>query len=132
MFKRTNNSAHRLVRLWVSIVIDSTILGSQSFVLFSKSTVISLLLRFYDSTNGHIFLDGQDLRTLNISWLRSIIGFVQQEPILFNRTIAENIAYGINDREVSPEEIYEVAQQANIHDEIIAFPQVNILYFKLE
>jgi ABC-type multidrug transport system fused ATPase/permease subunit len=77
-------------------------------------------------------LDGQDLRTLNISWLRSIIGFVQQEPILFNRTIAENIAYGINDREVSPEEIYEVAQQANIHDEIIAFPQVNILYFKLE
>jgi ABC-type multidrug transport system fused ATPase/permease subunit len=77
-------------------------------------------------------LDGQDLRTLNISWLRSIIGFVQQEPILFNRTIAENIAYGINDREVSTEEIYEVAQQANIHDEIIAFPQVNILYFKLE
>ncbi len=77
-------------------------------------------------------MDGQDLRTLNISWLRSIIGFVQQEPILFNRTIAENIAYGINDREVSTEEIYEVAQQANIHDEIIAFPQVNILYFKLE
>jgi ABC-type multidrug transport system fused ATPase/permease subunit len=83
------------------------------------------LLRFYDSTSGQIFLDGQDLRTLNINWLRSMIGFVQQEPILFNRTIAENIAYGINDREVSLEEVYEVAKQANIHDDIIKFPQVN-------
>ncbi|CAF1582735.1 unnamed protein product [Rotaria magnacalcarata] len=88
-----------------------------------KSTIISLLLRFYDSTNGHIFLDGQDLRTINISWLRSIIGFVQQEPILFDRTIAENIAYGINDRKVSYREIHEVAIQANIHEEILKFPQ---------
>ncbi len=91
-----------------------------------------MLLRFYDLTHGHILLDGRDLRTLNINWLRSKIGFVQQEPILFDRTIAENIAYGINDRKVSREEIYEVAKQANIHDDIIAFPQVNILYFKAE
>jgi ABC-type multidrug transport system fused ATPase/permease subunit len=75
-------------------------------------------------------LDGQDLRTLNISWLRSIIGFVQQEPVLFDRTIAENITYGINDRKVSIEEIHEVTKQANIHDEIIAFPQVYILHLK--
>ncbi|CAF0985129.1 unnamed protein product [Adineta steineri] len=88
-----------------------------------KSTTISLLLRFYDVSHGHIFLDGQDLRTLNINWLRSIIGFVQQEPILFERTIRENIAYGINDRDVSLEEIQEAAKQANIHDEIIAFPE---------
>jgi ABC-type multidrug transport system fused ATPase/permease subunit len=75
-------------------------------------------------------LDGQDLRTLNISWLRSIIGFVQQEPVLFDRTITENITYGINDRKVSIEEIHEVTKQANIHDEIIAFPQVYILHLK--
>lgn len=73
-------------------------------------------------------MDGQDLRTLNITWLRSIIGFVQQEPILFDRTIAENITYGINDRIVPIEEIHEVAKQANIHDKIIAFPQVNTFY----
>jgi len=83
-------------------------------------------------TNGYIYLDGHDLRTLNINWLRSIIGFVQQEPILFDRTIAENIAYGINDRIVTDEEIYQVAKQANIHDIIIAFPQVNILVFEKE
>ncbi|UJR19545.1 hypothetical protein I4U23_022675 [Adineta vaga] len=88
-----------------------------------KSTTISLLLRFYDVIDGQIYLDGQDLRTLNINWLRSMIGFVQQEPILFDRTIRENIAYGINDRQVSFEEIQQVAKQANIHDEIIAFPQ---------
>ena len=77
-------------------------------------------------------MDGKELRTLNINWLRSIIGFVQQEPILFDRTIAENIAYGINDRKVSVEEIHEAAKQANIHDEIIQFPLVNILCFKIE
>ncbi|CAF0793637.1 unnamed protein product [Rotaria sordida] len=88
-----------------------------------KSTTISLLLRFYDSINGKIFLDNHDIKALNINWLRSIIGFVQQEPILFDRTIAENIAYGIQDRQVSLEEIQEAATQANIHQEIIQFPQ---------
>jgi ABC-type multidrug transport system fused ATPase/permease subunit len=53
-----------------------------------------------------------------------MIGFVQQEPILFNSTIAENIAYGIDDRRVSDEEIQQAAIQANIHDEILRFPQV--------
>ena len=84
--------------------------------------MISLLLRFYDYTNGHILLDGHDLRTLNVHWLRSVIGFVQQEPILFDRTIRENIAYGINDRKATEEEIQEAAKQANIHDFIIKLP----------
>jgi len=79
-------------------------------------------------TAGYISLDGQDLRTLNLNWLRSIIGFVQQEPILFDRTIAENIAYGDNSREVSLEEIQEAAKQANIHHEITAFPKVSVLF----
>ena len=88
-----------------------------------------MLLRFYDPTDGIVILDGQDIRTLNINWLRSTIGFVQQEPILFDRTIAENIAYGDNSRTVSLEEIQEAAKQANIHHEIIAFPQVSVLFF---
>lgn len=104
-----------------------TISNLQIYVQSSKSTIISLLLRFYDPTNGQIFLDGHDLQTLNINWLRSIIGFVQQEPILFDRTITENIAYGINDRTVSIEEVQQVAKQANIHNEIIQFSQVNSL-----
>ena len=65
---------------------------------------------------------------MNISWLRSIIGLVQQEPVLFDITIAENIAYGINDRQISLEEIQEAAKQANIHEEILLFPQVNLLF----
>ncbi|CAF4583179.1 unnamed protein product, partial [Rotaria sp. Silwood2] len=87
-----------------------------------KSTTISLLLRFYDSMKGKILLDQHDIKALNINWLRSIIGFVQQEPILFDRTVAENIAYGIQDRQVSLEEVQEAAKQANIHEEIIQFP----------
>jgi len=59
-----------------------------------KSTVCSLLLRFYDIEAGKITLDGVDIRSLNIRWLRSKIGIVSQEPVLFNSTILENIANG--------------------------------------
>ena len=59
-----------------------------------KSTIISLLLRFYDVDSGAIYLDGVDIRKLNINWLRSRIGLVSQEPVLFNTTIFENICYG--------------------------------------
>lgn len=59
-----------------------------------KSTVISLLLRFHDPISGYILLDGVDTKELNIQWLRSIIGIVSQEPVLFNYSIAENIADG--------------------------------------
>jgi ABC-type multidrug transport system fused ATPase/permease subunit len=75
-------------------------------------------------------LDNHDIKTLNVNWLRSMIGFVQQEPILFDRTVAENIAYGIQDRQVSSEEIQDAARQANIHQEIIGFPQVKFLFYK--
>ncbi len=59
-----------------------------------KSTTISLLLRFYDPIDGEILLDGIDIRKFNIQWLRSQIGIVSQEPILFNYSIKENIANG--------------------------------------
>jgi len=59
-----------------------------------KSTVIQLIERFYDPDEGQILLDGVDIRTLNINWLRKTLGFVQQEPVLMNRSIAENIRQG--------------------------------------
>ncbi|KAI2659427.1 Bile salt export pump [Labeo rohita] len=59
-----------------------------------KSTAIQLIQRFYDPKEGMVTLDGHDIRGLNIQWLRSLIGIVEQEPVLFATTIAENIRYG--------------------------------------
>lgn len=59
-----------------------------------KSTTIALLLRFYDVDSGTLYLDDVDIRKLNIRWLRSKIGLVSQEPILFNMSIYDNICYG--------------------------------------
>ncbi|CAN0167487.1 unnamed protein product, partial [Laminaria digitata] len=61
-----------------------------------KSTVINLLLRFYDPEVGAVLLDGVDIRTLNLAWLRGQIGLVSQasEPVLFATSIADNIGYG--------------------------------------
>jgi ATP-binding cassette subfamily B (MDR/TAP) protein 1 len=68
-------------------------------IIFSQSTIINLLLRFYDPQSGTISLDGFNIKSLNIKWLRSQIGYVGQEPILFAGTIADNIAYGLNEDE---------------------------------
>ena len=62
-----------------------------------KSTIINLLLRFYDPTAGRIELDGRDIRDLDPHWLRGQIGIVMQEPVLFSRSIRENIRYGYAD-----------------------------------
>ena len=59
-----------------------------------KSTTIQLLLRFYDIKKGKITLDGIDIKDLNIKWLRSHIGLVSQEPVLFNYSIESNIKFG--------------------------------------
>jgi ATP-binding cassette, subfamily B (MDR/TAP), member 1 len=91
-----------------------------------KSTCVSLLLRFYDPYEGSIFLDGHDIRTLSLPWLRSQIGFVQQEPVLFNLSIRDNIAYGDNTREVTEDEIIQAAKRANIHDKILQFNDVKL------
>uniref|UniRef100_A0A8C3RQJ2 ATP binding cassette subfamily B member 4 n=1 Tax=Chelydra serpentina TaxID=8475 RepID=A0A8C3RQJ2_CHESE len=87
-----------------------------------KSTVVQLLERFYDPLDGEMLLDGQNAKALNIQWLRAQIGIVSQEPILFDCSIAENIAYGDNSREVSFEEIVNAARAANIHSFIDSLP----------
>ena len=89
-----------------------------------KSTVVSLIERFYDPSAGSLTLENFDLRDLNLHWLRSQIGIVSQEPVLFDASIAENIRYGALFREVSDEEVIEAAKSANIHSFIESLPQV--------
>ncbi|XP_076306516.1 ATP-dependent translocase ABCB1-like isoform X6 [Tachypleus tridentatus] len=86
-----------------------------------KSTIISLLLRFYDPQKGSITIDGYSLTNLNVRWLRSIIGVVNQEPILFGCSIAENIRYGCDN--ATFQEIIEAAKMANAHEFIINLPE---------
>ncbi|XP_008583009.1 PREDICTED: ATP-binding cassette sub-family B member 10, mitochondrial [Galeopterus variegatus] len=89
-----------------------------------KSTVVSLLLRLYDPVSGTISLDGRDIRQLNPTWLRSKIGTVSQEPILFSCSIAENIAYGAdNPSAVTAEQVQRVAEVANAAAFVRDFPQ---------
>uniref|UniRef100_A0A6Q2XKK6 ATP-binding cassette sub-family B member 5 n=1 Tax=Esox lucius TaxID=8010 RepID=A0A6Q2XKK6_ESOLU len=88
-----------------------------------KSTSVQLLERFYNPAEGQVLVDGQDAKTLNLAWLRSQLGLVSQEPILFDCTITENIQYGDNSRVVSQAEIEEAAKKANIHDFIMGLPE---------
>ncbi|XP_061414936.1 ATP-binding cassette sub-family B member 10, mitochondrial [Lethenteron reissneri] len=88
-----------------------------------KSTLLSLLLRLYDPQQGQVLIDGQDVREVNPSWLRSQIGTVSQEPILFSCSIAENIAYGAaNPEAASKADIARAAQAANAFGFIEGFP----------
>ncbi|KAK3152890.1 hypothetical protein QOZ80_2BG0164960 [Eleusine coracana subsp. coracana] len=86
-----------------------------------KSTVIALIERFYDPDSGAIFLDGVNLKSLKLSWLRQQVGLVGQEPVLFNDTIRANIAYGKKDQ-VTEEKIVAVAEAANAHRFISSLP----------
>ncbi|NWJ02935.1 MDR1 protein, partial [Crypturellus undulatus] len=88
-----------------------------------KSTSIQLLERFYDPVEGQVLADGFDTKTLHLQWLRSRLGLVSQEPVLFDCSIAENIQYGDNSRVVSQEEIEEAAKAANIHAFIERLPE---------
>lgn len=85
-----------------------------------KTTICSLLPRFYDVSDGHILVDGQDVRTLSLESLRKAIGIVQQDVYLFTGTVKENIAYGRPG--ASDEEIIEAAKKANIHEFIESLP----------
>jgi ATP-binding cassette subfamily B protein len=86
-----------------------------------KTTLVNLLPRFYEYTEGSIQLDGVELRDYPRSYLRRQIGIVEQEPFLFSRTIRENITYGV-DRDVPDEEIEVAARAAALHDVILTFP----------
>ena len=86
-----------------------------------KSSVISLIERFYDPQSGGVYLDGENIKDMDIAYLRSQIGLVSQEPVLFNMSVADNIAYGCPD--ASMEKIQEAARAANAHSFIESLPE---------
>ncbi|XP_050404463.1 ATP-binding cassette sub-family B member 10, mitochondrial [Patella vulgata] len=89
-----------------------------------KSTLGHLLLRFYDPQSGNVYLDNEDINSLNPTWLRNHIGTVSQEPILFSSSIADNIAYGAGDiSTVKTEDIWDAARKANAYKFIVNFPE---------
>ncbi|VFQ97082.1 unnamed protein product [Cuscuta campestris] len=87
-----------------------------------KSTVIGLIERFYDPDSGQVLIDGFPIKNLKLSWLRQQMGLVSQEPILFNETIRDNIAYG-KQGNITEEEIIEAAKSSNAHNFISSLPQ---------
>ncbi|KAI0168421.1 P-loop containing nucleoside triphosphate hydrolase protein [Pestalotiopsis sp. NC0098] len=95
-----------------------------------KSTIVGLVERFYDPVGGKVYLDGRDISTLNLRWLRQHISLVSQEPTLFGTTIFGNIKYGLigtageNESEEKQRElVIEAAKKANAHDFISALPE---------
>jgi ATP-binding cassette subfamily B protein len=85
-----------------------------------KSTIISLMPRFYDVTAGRITIDGQDIRQVTLHSLRRNIGIVQQDVYLFSATIRDNIAYGVT--QASFDDVVRAAKIAQLHDQILQFP----------
>lgn len=119
---------------------DVTVLKSLSFDIKSgqkialvgssgcgKSTSIGLLERFYNPKEGRISIDGHEVKSFNLKWLRQQLGLVSQEPVLFARSIRDNIVYGL-DRQVSDEEITKVCQNANVHSFIHSLPMVSCFF----
>jgi ATP-binding cassette, subfamily B, bacterial len=105
----------------VSFAIQAGIrLGITGRTGAGKSTLMSLLMRFYDPSTGQIFLDGVDLRDYKLAELRNQFAIVLQEPVLFSTSIAENIAYGRPG--ASFQDIVAAAKVANAHDFIVTLP----------
>ncbi|XP_054636596.1 bile salt export pump-like [Dunckerocampus dactyliophorus] len=88
-----------------------------------KSTSVQLLERFYDPNKGRVLIDGRDSTLVNVSFLRSKIGIVSQEPILFDCSIAENIKYGDNSRDIGMDEVISAAKKSQLHDFVMSLPE---------
>jgi ATP-binding cassette subfamily B protein len=86
-----------------------------------KSTLVSLIPRIYDATEGSVLIDGRPIREYPLEMLRSNIGFVPQETFLFSDSIRDNIAFGVQN--ATDEEVERAAQAANIADDIAGFPE---------
>lgn len=108
--------------------LDMTISSGQTVAFVGatgagKSTLVRLLLRFYDVNEGEVTLDGRDLRSYKLQDLRDAVGLVSQHVFLFQGTVRENIAYGLSDDDVSLEAIQEAAKLAEAHEFIEALPE---------
>ncbi len=105
----------------INLIIEpGDIVGIVGTTGSGKSTLINLLMRFYDNYEGEILVDGQDIRQIDLEYYRSRIGFVQQEPLMFHDTIFKNIAFSDPDSPV--EAVIHAADIANAHDFIVRLP----------
>lgn len=122
-FKNVSFSFDRSKKVLKNINLDinpGDIVGIVGTTGSGKSTLVNLFLRYYDGYQGNIYLDGTDIRDIDMKYFRSLIGFVQQEPQMFHDTIFNNIAYG--DKEYTVEQVMEAADIANAHEFIIKQP----------
>lgn len=87
-----------------------------------KSTIVSLIERFYDSDTGTIYLDGMDVSTIKLMNYRSFISLVSKEPTLFEGTLRENILLGVDSERVTEDELTQACKDANIYDFIMSLP----------
>jgi ATP-binding cassette subfamily B multidrug efflux pump len=97
-------------------------LGVTGSVGSGKSTLLNLLARQYDVTAGNITIDGKDIREHNLQLVRSSMGFVPQEVLLFSDSIKNNIAFGLKGTVPKEEDIINSAKLAQVHDNIVGFP----------
>ncbi len=116
------NLSFKYRRKWVLRDLSLTIKPGERIGLVGpsgagKTTLVHLLMRFWDATKGEILIDGQDIRNVSQDSLRENISFIPQDPTMFNRTLRENIAYGRPD--ATDAEIRRAARQASAHDFIM-------------
>ncbi len=122
-FKHVNFSFDRTKKVLkdINLVIEpGDIVGIVGTTGSGKSTLVNLLLRYYDHYNGEITVDGVDIRSIDMQYYRSCIGYVQQEPMMFHDTIYNNIAYG--DPTFTVDEVINAADIANAHEFIVRQP----------
>lgn len=122
-FKNVNFSFDRTKKVLKNInltIEPGDIVGIVGTTGSGKSTLINLLMRYYDHYEGEILLDGVNIRDIDMEYYRSRIGFVQQEPMMFHDTIFNNIAYG--DTRYSVEQVIAAADIANAHEFIVRQP----------
>ena len=122
-FKHVNFSFDRTKKVLkdINLVIEpGDIVGIVGTTGSGKSTLVNLLLRYYDHYEGEITIDGVNIRDIDMQYYRSRIGYVQQEPMMFHDTIYNNIAYG--DDKYSVDEVINAADIANAHEFIVRQP----------
>ncbi len=122
-FKNVNFSFDRSKKVLnnINLTIEpGDIVGIVGTTGSGKSTLINLIMRYYDDYEGEIFVDGKNIKDIDMNYYRSQIGFVQQEPLMFRDTVFNNIAYGCGD--VHVEQVLHAAEIANAHTFIAKMP----------